>query len=53
MSDALPYARETRIPRLLGAKNYLINYFAMYTCLTRFRIRVKLASTPYLVFTIT
>ena len=31
-------------PRRLGVKNYLINYFAMYTCLTRFRIRVDLAS---------
>ena len=44
MSDALPYARETRIPLLLGVKNYLNNNFAMYTCLTRFLIRVELES---------
>ena len=53
MSDALLYARETRIPRLLGDRNYINNYFAMYTCLTRFRIRVELASPAYLGFRIT
>ena len=52
MSDMLPYTRETRIPRLLEVKNYLNNNFAMYTCLTRFRIRVELASTAYLVSSI-
>ena len=40
--------RETRIPRLLGVKNYLNNYFTMYKRLTRFRIRVILASPAYL-----
>ena len=44
----LPHKRESRIPRLLQVKNYLINFFAMYTCLTRFRIREKLASPAYL-----
>ena len=29
-SDALPYTRGTRTPRLLGMKNYLNNYFVMY-----------------------
>ena len=48
MSDALPYTGETRIPRLLGVKNYLNNYFTMYTCLTRFRMDVNLASLVYL-----
>ena len=46
MSDTIPYTGETRIPRLLEVKNYLNNYFTMYTCLTRLRIRVKLASPP-------
>ena len=45
MSDALPYTRETRIPHLLEVKNYLNKDFTMYTCLTRFRIRVELASS--------
>ena len=48
MSDAFPYTGGTRIHLLLGVKNYLNNYFAMYICLTRFRIRVELASTAYL-----
>ena len=48
MSDALPYTGEARIPRLLGVKNYLNNYFAMLTCLPRIRIGVKLASLDYL-----
>ena len=47
MSEALPYTREIHIPRLLEVKNYLNNYFAMYTCLTRVRIRVELASPAY------
>ena len=34
--------RETRIPRLLGVKNYLNNYLA-YKRLTRSRIRVEIA----------
>ena len=41
------YTRGNHIPRLLGVKNYLNNYFA-YKRLTRFRIRVKLASPAYL-----
>ena len=36
-SDALPYTRTTRIPRLLQVRNYFNNYFAMYTRLTRSR----------------
>ena len=48
MCDALPYTGGTHIPRLLGVQNYLNNYFAMNTCLTRFRIRVELASPAYL-----
>ena len=38
MSDALPYMRGIRIPRLLGVRYYLNNYYAMYTCLKRSRI---------------
>ena len=48
MSDGLPYTRGTRIPFLLGVRNYLNNYFAMYTRLTRSRLRVELASPAYL-----
>ena len=44
MSDALPYPGVTRNARLRGVKNSLNKYFAMYTCPTRFRIRVKRAS---------
>ena len=33
-SDALPYMRGTRIPRFLGVRNQLNNYFAMYTRMT-------------------
>ena len=36
------------IPGLLGVRNYLNNYFAMYTRLTRSRIRVELAYPAYL-----
>ena len=50
MSDAVPYKRGTRIPRLLGVRNYLNNYFAMYKRLTRSRIRVELASPGYMGF---
>ena len=39
-SDALLYPRVTCIPCLLEVKNYLNNYFAMYTCLKRTRIWV-------------
>ena len=39
-SEMLLYARVTRIPRLLGLKNYLNNYFAMYIRLMRSRMRV-------------
>ena len=49
MSDTLPGTRGTRIPRLLGVRNYLNNYFAMYTRPTRSRIRVDYASPAYLV----
>ena len=37
MSDALPYTCGTGIPRLLGVKNYLKNYFTVYKRLTRSR----------------
>ena len=47
MPALFPYTPILRIPRLLEIKNYLNNYFAMYTCLTRFRIRVNLASPAY------
>ena len=41
--------RECRsIPRLNGVKTYLKNSFAMYTRLTRSRLRVELASPTYL-----
>ena len=40
---ALPYTRGTRIRHPLGVRNYLNNYFAMYTLLTRSRIRLELA----------
>ena len=46
-SNGLPYARVTRIPRLLGVNDYLNNYLAMYRRLTRFRIRMELASPAY------
>ena len=42
------YTRGTCIPDLLGVKNYLNNYFVIYTRLTRSRIRVDLASPAYL-----
>ena len=48
MSDALPSTRGTRVPHLLGVRNYLENYFAMYPRLTRSHIRVELASPTYL-----
>ena len=41
-SDALPYTGGTRNPRLLAARNYLNNYFAMYKSLTLSRISVEL-----------
>ena len=44
MSYALPYTPGTRIPRLLGIKNY----FAMYQSLTHTCIRVELASRSLL-----
>ena len=47
MSDTIPYTGGRRIPRLLGVKNYLNHYFAMYICLTRFRIRVEVTSPAY------
>ena len=39
--------RGTRIPRLLGVRNYLNNYFA-YKRLTTSRIRVELEAPAYL-----
>ena len=42
-----PDTRGTRIPRVLGVRNNLYNYFA-YKSLRRSRIRVKLASPAYL-----
>ena len=48
MSDALPYTRGARIPRLRGVRNYLNNYFVMYTRLTHSRIHVELAPFAYL-----
>ena len=48
MSDTLPYAHETRIPCLLGVKNYLNNHFAMYTWLSCSRIREYFSSPAYL-----
>ena len=46
--DGLPYTGGTRIPCLLGFRNYLNNYVANYTCLTRSRIREELTSPAYL-----
>ena len=48
MSDELPNTSGTRFPRLLGVRNYLKNYFAMYKRLTRSRMRVEFASPAYL-----
>ena len=42
------YIRGTRISRLLGVKDYLNNYFAMYKRLTSSHIYVELASLTYL-----
>ena len=36
------------IPHLLGVKNYLNNYFAIYMRLTHYRIRAELGSPAYL-----
>ena len=44
----LQYSRGIGTFRLHVVKNYLINYFAMYTRLTRSRIGVELASSAYL-----
>ena len=38
------YTRGTRIPRRLGFKNYLNNYYDMYKRLTRSRVSVELVS---------
>ena len=43
----IPYTRGTRIPSLLGVRNYLTNYFANYTHLTYSHIRVELASSAF------
>ena len=42
----VPYMDRTRIPGLLGIKNYLNNYFA-YKRQMRSRIRVELAAPAY------
>ena len=47
MSDTFPDTRGTRMPRLLGVRNYLNNYLAMYKRLTRSGTRVELASAAY------
>ena len=47
MTDARRYTGGTGIPRLRGVKNYLNHYFAMYACLARYRMRVKVASPAY------
>ena len=46
-SNALPYTHGSRIPRLLGVRNYLNNYFSMYMRLTLSRINADLASHTY------
>ena len=46
MSDTLAYTRGSHILRLLGVRNYLNNYFAMYKHLTRSRVQVELATLP-------
>ena len=48
MPDIVPYSGGPRIPCLLGVRNYLNNYFAMYKRLTHSCIRVELASFDYL-----
>ena len=48
MSHALPYICGTRIPHLIGVKDYLNNYFAMFSRMSRSRTRVELASPTYL-----
>ena len=50
MADALPYTRGSRIPHLLGVRNYLKDYFAKYKRLRRSHIRAELASSTYLGF---
>ena len=42
------YKRGPRIPHLLGFKNYLNNYYAMYKRLMRSRVRADLTSPTYL-----
>ena len=44
----LPYSGGPRIPRLLGVRNYLNNYFAMYKRLTRSRVLRLLGVRNYL-----
>ena len=46
-SNVIITQRGTGMPRVLGVRNDLNNYFAMYKCLTRSRIRVELASPAY------
>ena len=45
---SLPYTRGNRILRLRGVRNYLNNYFAMYTRLTPSHIYADLAFPAYL-----
>ena len=52
MSDPLPYTGITRIPRLIGVKNYLNNYLAIQTCLPYSHIHVYFGSLAYLVLRI-
>ena len=42
-----PYTGGTRIPRLLGVRYYLNNYFANYTHVKHSLIRVELAFPAY------
>ena len=48
MSDTHVYTRGTRIPRILGVRNYINNYFAMYKRLTRSHIHADLPPPTYL-----
>ena len=47
MCDSFLVPPGTRIPRLLGVKNYLSNYFAMFILLTLSLLRGELPSPDY------
>ena len=47
MCDAHPATYGTRKCPLLGFRNYLNNYFAMYKRVTPSRLHVQLASVAY------